>query len=104
MARFRLSTAAQADLEGIRAHTVDTWGEAQWFAYFRDLTLVFERISDEPGLGRRREAFRAGMRSIPCRSHVVFYLALGDGVIGVARILHAKQNAAALRWDDLGEG
>jgi hypothetical protein len=40
------------------------------------------------------------MRSVPCRAHVVvFYMELG-GVIGIARILHARRNAAALRWDD----
>jgi plasmid stabilization system protein ParE len=42
------------------------------------------------------------MRSVPCRAHVVFYLELSGGVVGVARILHARQNAAALRWDDTG--
>jgi hypothetical protein len=28
----------------------------------------------------------------------VFYT--GDGVIGIVYILHARQNAAALHWDD----
>jgi plasmid stabilization system protein ParE len=40
------------------------------------------------------------MRSMPCRAHVVFYVELGDGVIGIVRVLHARQNAAALRWEE----
>lgn len=55
------------------------------------------------GAGRRRDAFRPGLRSVPCRAHVVFHVKLSAGVIGIARILHVKQNAAALRWDDAME-
>ena len=98
--RYRLSTRAQSDLDGIRAYTLERWGRAQWLAYYRDLARTFERIATEPQTGRRRDAFRPGMRSVPCRAHVVFYMELGGGVIGIARILHARQNAAALRWDE----
>lgn len=64
------------------------------------LVGCFERIAADPGIGRR-DAFRPGLRSVACGAHVVFYLALGGGVIGIVRVLHARQNAAALRW---GEG
>ena len=101
--RYRLSTAAKADLDSIRAYTLERWGRGQWLAYYRDLARTFERIAAEPGTGRRRDAFRPGMRSVPCRAHVVFYLELGEGVIGIVRILHARQNAAGLRWDDAME-
>ncbi|MBP7002620.1 type II toxin-antitoxin system RelE/ParE family toxin [Amaricoccus sp.] len=51
-----------------------------------------------PGGGRRRDAFRPGLRSFPCGAHVVSYLALDGGAIGIVRVLHARQNVAALRW------
>lgn len=98
--RFRLSTKAQADLDGIRAYTLETWGRAQWLAYYRDIAAAFERIAAEPKSGRRRDAFRPGLRSVMCRAHVVFYLELDGGVIGVARILHGARNAVALDWSD----
>jgi hypothetical protein len=31
---------------------------------------------------------------------VVFYVELGGGVIGIVRVLHGRQNAAALRWEE----
>lgn len=57
--RFRLSTAAEADLAGIRTFTRERWGREQWLAYRADLVAAFERIA-EPDLGRRRDPFRAG--------------------------------------------
>ena len=97
---FRLSTAASGDLDGIRAYTLERWGREQWLANCGELARTFERIAAEPGTGRRRDGFRPGMRSVPCRAHVVFYVELGGGVIGIVRVLHARQNAAALGWDE----
>jgi toxin ParE1/3/4 len=100
---FRLSTAAKADLDGIRAYTLERWGRAQWLAYYREIARTLERIAAESGTGRRRDGFRPGMRSVPCRAHVVFYVELDGSGIGIVRILHARQNAAALRWDEENE-
>jgi toxin ParE1/3/4 len=97
---FRLSTAAEADLAGIRTFTLERWGRQQWLAYRAGLVGTFERIAAQPGIGRRRDSFRPGLRSVPCGAHVVFYLELGGGVVGVVRVLHARQNAAALRWSE----
>jgi plasmid stabilization system protein ParE len=101
---FRLSTAAAGDLDRIRVYTLERWGRAQWLAYYlayyNELARTFERIAAEPWTGRRRDGFRPGMRSAPCRARVVFYVELGGGVIGILRVLHARQNAAALRWEE----
>jgi plasmid stabilization system protein ParE len=43
------------------------------------------------------------MRSVPCRAHVIFYVELDAGGIGIVRMLHARQNAAALQWDEQNE-
>lgn len=91
---FRLSTAAEADLAGMRAFTLERWGREQWTACRGGLVAAFERIAAEPGIGRRRDAFRPGMRSVPCGAHVRFYLELE--VVRVIRVLHARENAAAL--------
>jgi toxin ParE1/3/4 len=96
--RYSLSTAAQADLDGIRAYTLERWGRAQWLADYRELAHTFERIGAEPKTGRRRDAFRSGMRSVPCRAHVIFYVELGEETIGVVRILHMRQNAETITW------
>jgi toxin ParE1/3/4 len=95
-----LTAAAEADLEEIRAYTEEHWGQAQWVAYFRDILSAFERIAAFPHSGRHRDAFVAGLRSVPCREHVIFYLPDVDGAVVVQRVLHAAQNSEALRWAD----
>ena len=95
-----LSTAAAGDLDGIRVFTLERCGRAQWLAYYGELARTFERIAVEPGTGWGRERFRLEMRSVPCRAHVVFYVELGGAVVGIVRVLRARQNAAALRWEE----
>lgn len=97
---FRLSSAAEADLAGIRAYTLERWGRKQWLSYKSDLAATFERIAAEPGSGRRRDAFRPGMRSVSCGAHLVFYVELDGGVVGIVRVLHGARNAAALDWSE----
>jgi plasmid stabilization system protein ParE len=61
----------------------------------------FERIAADSAIGsRRRDAFRPTMRSVPFGPHAVSCLELDGGVIGLFRILHAWQIAAALRWSE----
>lgn len=80
--------------------TLERWGSEQWHSYRGALADCFERIAAEPGLGRRRDVFRPGMRSVPCGAHVVFYVELDGEVIGIVRVIHARRNAAALRWGE----
>jgi toxin ParE1/3/4 len=101
---FRLSSLAEADLDDIRAFTLERWGRDQWQAYYRDLALAFERLAENPAVGRRRDVLRPGLRSLPCGSHVIFYRLLPGGVVGIARILHYRQSAEALRAADEGSG
>lgn len=95
-----VTEAAEADLIEIRVYTEEVWGEAQWLTYYRDMLRTFERIAPYPLSGRSRERFAVGLRSVPFREHVIFYLPLEDGGVAAQRVLHAAQNAEALRWDE----
>lgn len=95
-----VTEAAEADLADIRADTEEMWGEAQWLSYFREMVATFERIAVYPRSGRSRERFAPGLRSVPFREHVIFYLPLEDGGVAIQRILHGAQNAEAILWDD----
>ena len=95
---LRLSTRAEGDLADIRRFTLERFGQEGWRACRRGLVAAFERIAVEPGCGRRRDGFRPGLRSVPCGELVVLYLALGEGTVGIVRVLHAGRNAAALDW------
>jgi toxin ParE1/3/4 len=99
-----LSRLARADLEDIRRYTVETWGRAQWLAYYRKLVQGFETIAKNPEVGRDRSLFVPGMRSLNCERHVIFYQRLdaANGAPVVLRIVHQKRHLPALvYYDDL---
>lgn len=102
--RILLSRLARADLEDIRRYTVETWGRAQWLAYYRKLVQGFETIAKNPDAGRDRSLFVPGVRSLICEQHVIFYQRLdaAKGAPVVLRIVHQKRHLPALvYYDDL---
>ena len=52
---------------------------------------VLRELATFPGLGRRRDDFRPGLRSYPAGQHVVFYREGGDEVV-VRRIIHRRRD------------
>ena len=100
----QVTAAAEADSGRIRAYTEETWGETQWLAYFGDIVAAFERIAAFPRSGRARDTFAAGLRSVRCREHVIFYLPDVGGAVVVLRILHGARNAEALVWSERNGG
>lgn len=101
---IRLSDRARQDLDDIRAFTIEQWGRDQWLKYFRLLSDAFERITENPGIGRNRDLFAPGMRSLVCGSHLVFFApikaAAGETVI--LRIVHQRRYLPGLAYyDDL---
>lgn len=101
---FLVTEAAEADLIGIRTYTEEVWGESPWLGYYHEMLRTFDRIAAYPLSGRSRERFAPGLRSVPFREHVIFYLPLDGGGVAIQRILHAAQNAEALRWDEAQAG
>jgi toxin ParE1/3/4 len=101
---LQLSEQALAYLEEIRSYTVETWGQAQWLTYYRQLVTMFERIAEMPNAGKDRSLFVKGIRSVNCERHVIFYkqLAAADGAPVVLRIIHQSRYMPALVYfDDL---
>jgi len=100
----KLAHLARQDLEDIRSYTVEQWGRAQWFAYYRGLVGAFESIEANPMSGRGRDLFRKGMRSLNYRRHIIFFspiAAAGDTPV-VLRILHQRRHLPAMiYYDDL---
>ncbi len=98
----RLSRLARADLEDIRAYTVQVCARAQWLGYYRKLAQAFEQVSANPQAGRDRSLFVAGMRSFNCERHVIFYkpIAAAQGAPVILRIVHQRRYLPALRYAD----
>ena len=89
MALLRFSQRAEADLLSIGAYTLRTWGEDQTLRYLEDLERCFQRLVDNPALGRPCDDLRPGLRRMEHGRHVIFYREDAGGVL-VSRILHQR--------------
>lgn len=100
MTTVRLTLTAQRDLAQIRDFTTENWGAAQWRSYFLGLSHAFETIAQNPNTGRPRDVIRNGLRSLPYESHLIFFRPVrhAGGAVVILRILHQRQNLAALQF------
>jgi toxin ParE1/3/4 len=91
MRRYRLSPAAQSDLDEIWTYSADRWGAARADRYIRDLIGAVEKIAAEKRRGRACDDIRPGYFRCTCQSHVIFYK-LTAARVDVIRILHQRMD------------
>jgi toxin ParE1/3/4 len=94
MAEFRLTPAAERDLEGIWDYTAERWGRAQAERYVDGLIEAFARLAADPQSlqTERCDELRAGYRRCGVQRHVVYYRVADYGV-AVIRVLHQRMDA-----------
>ena len=89
MKQVRFSRLAAADLLGIAAYTVKTWGQSQTDRYLNELEDFCRKLARSPGIGRACDQIRLGI----CRSehgrHVIFFRREAAGIT-VLRILYER--------------
>ena len=90
-ASYRLSRAAAQDLRLILRDGAVRFGREQTLAYVEGLVETLERLRDFPALGRSRPELGL-IRSLPYRSHVVFYQDREEGEILVVRVRHGRED------------
>lgn len=88
---YRLTRAAQADLEGIWDFTAHRWSADQADRYVGGLFEAFETIAGEPGLMRERTEYDPPVRIYPCKAHVVIYR-VEDDTVTVIRVRHGRED------------
>jgi toxin ParE1/3/4 len=89
VAAFRFSRRAEADLLSIGDYTLRARGKAQAARYLGELEVCFQRLSDNPALGRLCDEVRPGLRRLEHGKHVVFYRQERGGIL-ISRILHPR--------------
>ncbi len=89
--RYKLSEDSRADIAGIYHYTVEHFGTAQAVAYHHSLENAFERLCDNPELGRLRPEIDELTRSLVHQSHTIYYELQAD-VIFILRVLHGRQD------------
>jgi toxin ParE1/3/4 len=64
-----------------------------------ELDATLRSLATQPMMGRARDELAEGLRSLPYRRYVIFYLPIDDG-IDVVRVLHGARDVDAA----MGEG
>jgi toxin ParE1/3/4 len=92
MAEYRLTPAAERDLEVIWTYTFKQWGIEQADRYTDLLALAFSELADSPKSAPACDHIRAGYRRRSVERHMIYYQITAYG-IAVIRILHDRMEA-----------
>ena len=88
---YKLSLAADRDLEEIFDYTFKKFGLDQATRYLVELESIFAQVIENQGIGKARDEIKPGLRSFPKASQVVYYRVLKDH-IRIVRILHGSRD------------
>lgn len=93
---IRTSRRADEDIETAVDHYLREAQAGSSTAFIDDLEAVFDLVTAHPSIGSTRFAVETGipeLRSLALRRfpHIVFYIE-SDGIIRVARVLHARRD------------
>lgn len=91
MAKFRLTPAAERDLEDIWNYTAKRWSVDQAEKYVGGLIDTIEALGADPLRGREADDIRPGYRRQNAGSHVIFFKPK-PGSIEIVRILHQRMD------------
>ena len=92
---YRLSPAAQNDLEDIWLYTLEQWSVQQADRYADILEDTLDRLLFMPEMARERPEFDPPVRIHPSAEHLIVYLIEGDQLV-ILRILGAGQDWQAI--------
>ena len=93
MSTFRLLQKARADVVSIDDHSFGSWGATRTDRHIAALYAAFQRLADDPNLGRphlgrRRRGGR--IWRLEQGSHVIFFRREKSGDVSVVRVLHER--------------
>lgn len=93
MTKFRISSAADADLRSIAEYTLTQWGAERRNSYFQRIFDAFTRLGDTPEISTNLESVREGYRKFPIGSHVIYHRTSATHSIEIIRVLHKRMDA-----------
>jgi toxin ParE1/3/4 len=92
MAEYRLSPAAERDLEGIWKYTYGEWGLEQAELYIDLLAAAFQVLADSPMSAPACDHIRLGYRRRNVERHMIYFRVTDYGVT-IIRVLHDRMDA-----------
>lgn len=92
MAEYRLTPAAERDLEAIWNHTLRQWGAEQANRYIDILAAAFAELAQSPKTVPGCDQIRPGYRRRSVERHMIYFRITTYG-IAVIRILHDRMDS-----------
>ena len=92
MAEYKLSPAAERDLEDIWKYTRREWGLEQAERYTDLLTAAFHVLAESPKSAPACDHIRPGYRRRNVERHMI-YFRITDYGIAIIRVLHERMDA-----------
>ena len=92
MAEYRLTPAAEHDLEMIWNYSVQQWSAEQANRYTDILTAAFAELAESPEIAATCDHIRPGYRRRSVERHMIYFRITSYG-IAVVRILHDRMDA-----------
>jgi len=92
MAEYRLTPAAEGDLEAIWSYTARQWGLDQANRYIDILTSAFSQLAEHPKKAPTCDTIRPGYRRCSVEQHMIYFRITAYG-IAIIRVLHDRMEA-----------
>ncbi len=92
MAEYRLTPAAEGDLEAIWIYTARQWGLDQANRYIDILTSAFAQLAERPKKAPACGTIRPGYRRCSVERHMIYFRITAYG-IAIIRVLHDRMEA-----------
>ena len=93
MAEYRLTTAAEYDLEAIWTYTLRQWDVEQADRYIDILMQAFAESAQSPKTAPACDHIRPGYRRRSVERHMIYFRITSYG-IAIVRILHDRMDVA----------
>ena len=92
MPEYRLTPAAERDLEAIWTYTVSKWGVEQANRYIDIMTAAFAELAQAPKTASLCDHIRQGYRRRRVERHMIYFRITSYG-IAIVRILYDQMDA-----------
>ncbi|VVO58860.1 type II toxin-antitoxin system RelE/ParE family toxin [Pseudomonas fluorescens] len=92
MAEYRLTPAAEGDLEAIWSYTARQWSPDQANRYIEIIIAAFAQLAERPKTAPACDAIRPGYRRCNVERHIIYFRITAYGV-AIIRILHDRMEA-----------
>ncbi|AHL34653.1 plasmid stabilization protein ParE [Pseudomonas brassicacearum] len=93
MAEYRLTPAAERDLEDIWVYTAEQWGQKQANHYIDILATTLSDLAQHPKTAPACDHIRLGYRRRSIEQHMIYFRIATYGV-SIIRILHDRMDAS----------